>query len=158
MSTPADHPILIVEDNDIDYRQTLRAFRESHLANPVYRCEDGDEALDFLFHRGSYSDPATAPRPSIILLDLRLPGTDGREVLRQIKNDAELRTIPVIVLTTSDAPVDIEACYQAGANSYVKKPVGFENYLQAVKSLDQYWFHIAILPDENSLGPKSPSL
>lgn len=156
MSIPADHPILIVEDNDIDFRQTLRAFRESHLANPVYRCINGDDALDFLFHRGPYSDPATAPRPSIILLDLRLPGTDGKDVLQQIKREPSLCSIPVIVLTTSDAPVDIEACYQAGANSYVKKPVGFENYLQAVKSLDEYWFHIAILPEQESTTTPRP--
>ncbi len=143
------HPILIVEDNDIDFRQTIRAFRESHLANPVYRCVDGDDALDFLYHRGKYADPVSAPRPSIILLDLRLPGTDGRDVLAQIKNDPDLRSIPVVVLTTSEAPVDIEACYRAGANSYVKKPVGFENYLEAVRSLDEYWFRIAILPGED---------
>lgn len=152
MSTPEVHSILIVEDNDVDYRQTIRAFREAHLANPVYRCVDGEDALDFLFHRGRYSDPKSAPRPSIILLDLNMPGTGGREVLAQIKADPELRSIPVIVLTTSEAPVDIEACYQAGANSYVKKPVGFENYIRAVRMLDQYWFHIAILPDHHVSG------
>uniref|UniRef100_A0A7C2JX92 Response regulator n=1 Tax=Schlesneria paludicola TaxID=360056 RepID=A0A7C2JX92_9PLAN len=141
------HPILIVEDNDIDFRQTIKAFKESHLGNPVYRCVDGDDALDFLHQRGKYSDPSTAPRPSIILLDLRMPGTDGKEVLREIKGNPDLRTIPVVVLTTSDAPVDVEACYAAGANSYVCKPVTFEGYLKAVRSLDEYWFHIAILPD-----------
>lgn len=145
------HPILIVEDNDLDYRQTLKAFKESHLGNPVYRCSDGDDALDFLYQRGKYADAQTAPRPSIILLDLRMPGTDGKDVLREIKNDPDLKSIPVVVLTSSEEPVDVEACYVAGANSYVPKPVTFDGYLKAVRSLNEYWFHIAILPDENCI-------
>lgn len=142
------HPILIVEDNDIDYRQTLKAFKESHLGNPVYRCVDGDDALDFLYQRGKYAAEVVAPRPSIILLDLRMPGLDGKDVLRQIKSDPDLKSIPVVVLTTSEAPVDVEACYAAGANSYVPKPVTFDGYLKAVRSMNEYWFHIAILPDD----------
>lgn len=150
LSPGSMHPILIVEDNDIDYRQTIKAFKESHLGNPVYRCVDGDDALDFLYQRGKYTDPTTAPRPSIILLDLRMPGLDGKDVLREIKSSPELKSIPVVVLTTSEAAVDVDACYAAGANSYVPKPVTFEGYLKAVRSLEEYWFHIAILPDENA--------
>lgn len=147
MQATTAHPILIVEDNDYDYRQTLRAFEESRLANPVYRCVDGDDALDFLHRRGEYQDPTSSPRPGLILLDLKLPGTDGSEVLQEVKSDPKLRTIPVIVLTTSQDERDIEECYRAGANSYVCKPVTFEGYVDAIRRLEEYWFHIVILPD-----------
>jgi len=143
------HPILIVEDNDVSYETTVRAFQQSHLANPIFRCTTSDDALDFLFRRGAYAPPAEAPRPSIVLLDLRLAqGTDGREVLQEVKRDPVLRTIPVIVLTTLEDQLDIQACYALGANSYIRKPVTFEGYMDAVKSLEQYWFHIVILPDK----------
>jgi two-component system response regulator len=148
LSPGSMHPILIVEDNDIDFRQTIKAFKESHLGNPVYRCVDGDDALDFLYQRGKYSEAGSAPRPSIILLDLRMPGLDGKDVLREIKSNPDLKAIPVVVLTTSEVQVDVDACYAAGANSYVPKPVTFEGYLKAVRSLNEYWFHIAILPDD----------
>lgn len=147
------HPILIVEDNDYDYDQTVRAFQRSRLANPIFRCVNGDDALDFLYHRGEYTDPASAPRPSIVLLDLKLPGTDGHEVLQIVKADADLKSIPVVMLTTSDDERDIQACYQAGANTYIRKPVTFDGYMEAVQRLEQYWFHIAVLPDENPPSP-----
>lgn len=140
--------ILLVEDNPQDYEATVRAFRKAGLANDIRRCADGDEALDYLFRRGSYEDPAKAPRPSLILLDLNLPGVDGREVLAEVKADPDLRRIPVIVLTTSADPRDIEACYQAGANSYVQKPVGLDGFLRAIQRLKDYWFEIAILPKQ----------
>jgi two-component system, response regulator len=139
-------PILIVEDNDIDFRQTQRAFKDLHIANPVFRCVDGEDALDYLYQRGSYAASPTAPRPSMILLDLNLPGTDGRTVLSDIKANPDLRQIPVIVFTTSEAPSDVDACYKAGANTYVKKPVDFPNFIEAMRRLDQYWFQIAVLP------------
>lgn len=141
------HPILIVEDNDYDFDQTVRAFQASRLANPIYRCVNGDDALDYLYRRGDYVDPSSAPRPSIVLLDLKLPGTDGHEVLQVVKADAALRSIPVVMLTTSEDERDIQACYQAGANTYIRKPVTFEGYLEAVQRLEQYWFQIAVLPD-----------
>ncbi|MDX1968068.1 MAG: response regulator [Planctomycetaceae bacterium] len=143
---PQDYPILVVEDNDVDFRQTQKAFRDLHIANPVSRCIDGEDALDFLYRRGKYAEPHAAPRPSMILLDLNLPGTDGRAVLRDIKANADLRQIPVIVFTTSEAPIDVEDCYQAGANTYVKKPVDFPSFIDAMRRLDQYWFQIAVLP------------
>lgn len=151
MHPPVPHPILIVEDNDHDFRQSQRAFEESRLANPIFRCIDGEDALDFLHRRGEYADPATAPRPGIILLDLRLPRTDGREVLRDIKEDADLKTIPVVVLTSSSDERDIEDCYDAGANSYIVKPVTFEGYLDAIRRLEEYWLEIVILPGQHHI-------
>ena len=141
--------ILIVEDNDDDFFATMRAFKKADLANPVRRCTNGDQALDYLFRRGEFSDNGKAPRPGIVLLDLNLPGTDGRQVLRVVKADPSLKKIPVIVLTTSRARQDIEKCYADGANSYIQKPVNLEGFVQAVTRLKEYWFEIAILPKEN---------
>jgi CheY-like chemotaxis protein len=142
----SSQPILIVEDSPEDYETTLRAFKKSGLANPVFRCEDGDEALDYLFRRGEYQDMEKSPRPGIILLDLNLPGTDGREVLREIKKDGTLKKIPVIVLTTSTNEQDIEACYDAGASSYLSKPVDLNGFMESIQRLTNYWFEIVILP------------
>ncbi len=139
--------ILIVEDNPEDYETTCRAFKKSGLSNPLAWCSDGDSALDYLYRRGEYQDPGSAARPSIIMLDLNLPGTDGYEVLSEIKQDPDLKTIPVIVLTTSTDPRDIEGCYQAGANSYVHKPVNLQGFIDAIERLKNYWFEIVILPN-----------
>lgn len=141
--------ILIVEDNDDDFFATMRAFKKADLANPVQRCTNGDQALDYLFRRGEFSDNGKAPRPGIVLLDLNLPGTDGRQVLRVVKADPDLKKIPVIVLTTSRARQDIERCYADGANSYIQKPVNLEGFVQAIARLKEYWFEVAILPKEN---------
>lgn len=146
MTTGPHQPILLVEDSPEEYEATVRALKKAGLANPILRCEDGEEALDYLFRRGRFADPAAAPRPGIILLDLNLPGTDGREVLDAVKADDGLRSIPVIVLTTSTDERDIERCYQAGANSYVKKPVDIGGFMQAVQRLRDYWFEVVILP------------
>jgi CheY-like chemotaxis protein len=146
MTTRTEDAILLVEDSPEDYEVTVRAFRKANLLNPVFRCEDGEEALDYLYRRGRYADPSSAPRPGLVLLDLNLPGTDGRQVLAQIKSDAQLRTIPVIVLTTSADERDIEGCYRAGANSYVQKPVSLDAFLRSVQLLKSYWFEVAILP------------
>ncbi|OGS83514.1 MAG: two-component system response regulator [Gallionellales bacterium GWA2_59_43] len=138
--------MLIVEDNDDDYFATMRAFSKANFANPVRRCTNGDQALDYLFQRGEFSAPDAAPRPSIILLDLNLPGTDGRSVLHAIKSAPGLQKIPVIVLTTSNAEQDIEQCYAAGANSYVQKPVDFEGFVVAIARLSEFWLEVSILP------------
>jgi CheY-like chemotaxis protein len=143
-----NQPILLVEDSPEDYEATERAFRRAGLKNPIHRCTDGDEALDYLFRRGRYADPAASPKPGIILLDLNLPGTDGREVLDTIKQHDALRCIPVIVLTTSNDERDVAACYAAGANSYVQKPVDLEGFMKAVERLKGYWFEVVILPRE----------
>ncbi|QGG79105.1 response regulator [Litorivicinus lipolyticus] len=136
--------LLIIEDSDDDYLFTKRAFKKAKLANPLNRCSGGDEALDYLFRRNGFED---AERPSIILLDLNMPGTNGHQVLAQIKADDQLCRIPVIVLTTSDDPRDIERCYKAGANSYVQKPVDLDGFVTAMSRLKDYWFEIALLPD-----------
>lgn len=153
MNATENRLILIVEDSPEDYESMMRAFNRAGLKNPTARCEDGDEALDYLFRRGAYSDPSTSPRPALILLDLNLPGTDGREVLSTLKSEPELRPIPVVVLTTSRDPQDIARCYSDGANSYVQKPVDLSGFVTALERLSGYWFEIVILPrKEDSLG------
>jgi CheY-like chemotaxis protein len=143
---PHSQPILLVEDSPEDFEATLRAFRKSGLKNSVVRCEDGDEALDYLHRRGKYANPDSSPRPGVILLDLNLPGTDGRQVLSDVKTDVSLRDIPVVVLTTSADERDISACYRAGANSYIQKPVDIDGFMKAIERLNGYWFEVVILP------------
>ncbi|HEX2641685.1 MAG TPA: response regulator [Thermoanaerobaculia bacterium] len=151
LSTP-NQPILLVEDSPEDFEATRRALHKSGLRNPIYRCSDGDEALDFLHRRGEFADASTAPRPGIILLDLNLPGTDGREVLADIKSDERLKQIPVIVLTTSSDDRDVEACYKSGANSYIQKPVDMDGFIKAIERLNDFWFEVVILPRSGDLG------
>lgn len=139
--------ILIVEDSDDDFLATIRAFKKANLLNPIQRCSNGDQALDYLFQRGEFTSDS-APRPGLVLLDLNLPGTDGREVLSLMKSAPGLRRIPVIVLTTSDAKEDIHRCYDAGANSYVKKPVDLVGFVEAMARLKEYWLGVAVLPKE----------
>jgi two-component system response regulator len=143
----ASTSILLVEDSPEDFETTRRALQRSGLQNPIHLCTDGDDALDFLHHRGRHADPPS-PRPGIVLLDLNLPGTDGRQVLEEIKSDAQLKQIPVVVLTTSADERDIAACYLAGANSYVQKPVDFAGFMFAIERLKGYWFEVVILPQE----------
>ena len=140
------HSILLVEDSDEDFETARRAFAKAKLANPIIRCSDGDEALDFLFERRNAMDQTNAPLPALILLDLNLPGTDGREVLAQIKADDQLKSIPVVVLTTSSDERDIADCYRSGANSYIQKPVDFHGFIVAIQRLKEFWFEVAILP------------
>ena len=142
--------ILIVEDSDDDYIATTRAFKKANLLNPVQRCTNGEQSLDYLYQRGEFTASDSAPRPGMVLLDLNLPGTDGREVLRVVKADPKLRQIPIIVLTTSNDEKDISRCYDAGANSYVKKPVDLAGFVQAVERLKEYWLGVAVLPKEAS--------
>lgn len=143
-SVTASQVILIVDDSDDDYDATVRALsKDTNLKNPIHRCEDGAEALDYLLRRGRYTD---ATRPGIILLDLNMPGVDGREVLEQIKGDRDLKSIPTIIMTNSDDERDIQDCYNIGANTYVRKPLNWPGFLEAVQRLKEYWFEIAILP------------
>lgn len=148
MASNATKTILIVEDSDDDFFATQRAFKKAGLSNPIQRCTNGDQAVDYLFRQGEFADPKTAPRPSVVLLDLNLPGLDGRDVLRKIKADPLLHKIPVIVLTTSSAEQDIERCYADGANTYIQKPVNLQGFFEAVSRLKDYWFEVAILPKE----------
>lgn len=142
----SQHSLLLVEDSPEDREATIRALKRAGIANPIHCCTNGDDALDYLFRRGKYADPALAPRPNVVLLDLNMPGTDGREVLAQVKKSEDLKSIPVIVLTTSVDDRDIETCYRMGANSYVKKPVDLEGFMKSIQRLKDYWFEVVILP------------
>lgn len=142
-------PLLIVEDSNEDFEAFQRYLNLYNLAIPVYRCTNGDQALAFLYRRNRYTDPKTSPRPGLIVLDLNLPGTDGREVLRQIKHDENLKPVPVVVFTTSNNPKDIEACYLQGVNSYIIKPMDIRLLKQSIQALLNYWFEITILPFES---------
>jgi len=138
--------VLIIEDSPEDFEATCRALRRAGVINPIYRCQDGDELLDYLNLRGRFAEAASAPLPGLILLDLNLPGTDGREALSTLKSDERFRSIPVIVLTTSSDERDIDGCYRAGANSYIQKPVDMERYMRLIRVLSEYWLDSVILP------------
>ena len=131
--------ILLVEDNPHDAELTLRALKKRNLANRLLHAKDGAEALEFLFANGAYVHRKVAYTPRVILLDLKLPKVDGLEVLRKIKADERTRTIPVVVLTSSREDSDLAECYALGVNSYIVKPVEFENFVKAVSDLGFYW-------------------
>lgn len=139
--------LLIVEDSDEDFETLQRFLRSSQLVIPIYRCNNGDRALEFLLRTGQYANPELAPRPNLILLDLNLPGTDGRQVLYRIKQNANLKSIPVVVFTTSSNPKDVEICYQYGVNSYIVKPIDFAKLKRSIQTIVDYWFEINILPN-----------
>src|ERR671929_266704 len=144
--SPKPITILMADDDPDDREMTREAFAESRLANDLRFVEDGEELMDYLRRRGKYADPASAPRPGLILLDLNMPRKDGREALREIKADPELRSIPVVVLTTSQAEEDIYRTYDLGVSSFITKPVSFEGLVAVMKALGRYWFEIVELP------------
>ena len=131
--------ILLVEDNPNDEELTLHAFRKYHLTNRLQVVRDGEEALDFIFCRGAYSTRNIQNGPKVVLLDIKLPKVDGLEVLRQVKDDERTRKIPVVLLTSSREERDILAGYTNGANSYIVKPVDFEQFTESVRTLGMYW-------------------
>lgn len=135
--------ILLVEDNAGDHRLTQEALREGKVYNNLHWARDGDEAMDFLKRRGKHHD---APRPDIILLDLNLPKKDGRVVLSEIKADDAIKSIPVVILTTSKAEEDVLRSYDLHANCYVTKPVDLDKFILVVQSIDRFWLTIATLP------------
>jgi two-component system response regulator len=139
--------ILMADDDPDDRQLTKDAFEESRLVNDLRFVEDGEELLDYLHHRGKYADPASSPRPGLILLDLNMPRKDGREALKEIKADAGLRKIRVVILTTSKAEEDICRSYDLSAASYITKPVTFSAMVDVVKTLGKYWLEIVALPD-----------
>ena len=143
---PRPITILMAEDDADDRQLTKEAFEESHLANDLRFVEDGVELLDYLYRRGKYQDPASSPRPALLLLDLNMPRKDGWEALREIKADPRLRQIRVIVLTTSNAEEDIAGVYDISAASFITKPVTFEDLVEVVKTLGKYWLEIVELP------------
>jgi CheY-like chemotaxis protein len=138
--------ILMAEDDPDDRLLVREAFEESRLLNELRFVEDGEELLDYLRRQKGYADPESAPRPGLILLDLNMPRKDGREALREIKADPELRRIPVVVMTTSRAEEDIFRSYDMGASSYISKPVTFERLVELMKSLGNYWIEFVELP------------
>jgi len=135
--------ILLVEDNPGDVRLAQEAFRDSKVRNTIHTVEDGVKAMEFLRKEGSYKN---APRPDLILLDLNLPRKDGREVLAEVKQDPELRRIPVVILTVSKAEEDVLKTYDLHANCYITKPIDLEQFLQVVKSVEDFWLTIVKLP------------
>jgi len=149
-SLPTSQSILMVEDSEDDYEATTRAFKKANLHNPVFWCKSGGDALDYLKQEGAYKAAGNGSRPGLILLDLNMPGLDGRKTLQHIKEDVRLKRIPVIVLTTSADERDVQSCYQMGANTYVQKPVSFEGLIEAIKRLKAYWFEIALLPKDGA--------
>lgn len=138
--------IMLVEDNVDDYDATVRSFKKAHLDNPVVWCRSGKEALEYLHADGKYEGRDANKQPSVILLDLNMPGLDGRKTLALLKEDPKLKKIPVVILTTSSDEKDVNRCYELGASTYIQKPVDFEGLIEAVRRMKDYWFGIAILP------------
>ncbi|MCM3873934.1 MAG: response regulator [Pyrinomonadaceae bacterium] len=144
--------ILIADDDEEDRMLACDALVESRLSNDTYCVTDGEDLMDYLRRQGKYIPPADAPRPGLILLDLNMPRKDGREALREIKSDPNLRQIPVVVLTTSKAEEDIMRSYDSGASSFISKPVTFEGLVDVMKVLGRYWFEIVDLPRQEARG------
>jgi CheY-like chemotaxis protein len=154
MSAPAKTKVILMAEDDSDDRLLAKdALSEAGLEGELRFVMDGEELLDYLGRRGKYSPPSAAPRPALILLDLNMPKRDGREVLREIKSDPELRCIPVVVLTTSKADTDIEKVYALGASSFIAKPVKFDTLVQVMRLMGDYWFRIVELPAAKPIGP-----
>jgi CheY-like chemotaxis protein len=131
--------VMLIEDNLDHAELVMRTLAEHQVINQIRHFTEGQSALDYLFRRGEYTDPATSPRPNLILLDLRLPRVDGLEILKEVKNSDELRCIPVVILTTSEAERDIARAYLNHANSYLVKPVGFEEFNKLMEDMGFYW-------------------
>jgi two-component system, response regulator len=147
--------ILLVEDNSDDVELTLHALRKENLANNLYVARDGEEALEFLFCTGTHSNGASDPPPKLVLLDLKLPKVDGMEVLKRLKGDNRTKTIPVVILTSSKEERDMISGYHLGANSYIQKPVDFEQFRETIKTVGLYWLIINQAPLSEGL-PRAP--
>jgi two-component system, response regulator len=139
--------ILLVEDDPQDVELTLRAFRNENVNHPIEVVRDGEEALDYLFRRGHYSNRAGENPPALVLLDLKLPKVDGLQVIRQVKESEECGSIPIVVLTSSGEPRDVIESYRLGVNSYIQKPVDTREFRQAIKTLALYWLVVNRLPN-----------
>ncbi len=131
--------VLMAEDNPHDIVATKRAWKKNNILNPLYIVKDGEECLDYLHQRGQYSDPESAPRPGVVLLDIKMPRIDGLAVLKHIREDENLHRLPVVILTTSKQEEDRIKSYELGANAYITKPVGFQNFSEAVKTINLFW-------------------
>ena len=148
--------ILLVEDNPDDVELTLHVLGEFSLANQIHVARDGEEALDFLFCRGAYSGRSFLDPPKLVLLDLKLPKVDGREVLKTLKSDPRTKLIPIVVMTSSKEEKDLSMSYKLGANSYVQKPVDFDQFRQTVKQLGLYWLLVNEPPPLHALKDNEP--
>ncbi len=143
--------ILMADDDEDDRLISEEAMQEARLANDMRFVKDGEELMDYLCRRDAYADPQLSPRPDLILLDLNMPRKDGREALKEIKSDPDLRKIPVVVMTTSKAEEDIYRTYDLGVNSFISKPVSFGGMVDIMKTLSVYWFSIVQLPTQKSV-------
>ena len=137
--------ILLAEDDPGDQELTRRALSDGNIRNELYIVDDGEEALDYLFRRGKYKDPELSPRPDLFLLDLNMPKIDGRRVLEEMKELPDASRIATVVLTTSSHEEDVIRSYDLGVKSFITKPVGFDDFIQAVRVLEKYWFQIVVL-------------
>lgn len=150
MNTAPDlRPILVLEDNPEDFLTLRRLMRKQGLTNPVFHCGTGQEVLDFLQHQGAYSDPTTAPRPVLIMLDLNVPGKDGRMVLQEIKSNLAFKDIPVAIFSTSSHAKDVALCYASGANTYLVKPVDLDKLTRNLQLFFEYWLTTSLLPSDS---------
>ena len=140
---PNDHPILLAEDNADDILITRRAWKKGNIRNPLFVVKDGEEAIDFIYKKGNHKE---APTPSLLLLDLKMPKMDGFEVINQLKSDKKTKKIPIIILTSSSLDKDIDRAYELGCNSYICKPVNFENFIKAVVDIQHYWLILCKIP------------
>ncbi|MEI6043576.1 MAG: response regulator [Chloroflexota bacterium] len=146
--TPLDpRAIIVVEDSDEDYETILWIFKKLAVTHPVIRCEDGEELLHYLSQQSKRTERDEILQPGLIMLDLNLPGIDGRQILQRIKANERFKVVPVVVLTTTSNPKDIKTCYQNGANSYILKPVDLEKFVRTMQRLLDYWFEVSLLPD-----------
>jgi CheY-like chemotaxis protein len=141
--------VLVADDDDDDRMFTKEAFDENFVQHEMYFVKDGVELLDYLKRRNQFADPAISPRPSIILLDLNMPKMDGKEALKEIKTDPQLRSIPIVMLTTSRSEQDIVKTYDLGVNCFITKPVSFTAFVEVTRTLGHYWFNVVKLPNLN---------
>ncbi|QIR35663.1 response regulator [Tolypothrix sp. PCC 7910] len=139
MTTKLHEPLLVVEDSNEDFRMLQRLMRRMAVQNPIYRCTNGDEVLDLLYQEGNHEKSSVGIKPSVILLDLNLPGIDGRDILERLKQDTCFKEIPIVVFTTSSNPKDIELCYQKGANGYLVKPMDAQELQKTIQAFVAYW-------------------
>lgn len=144
--------ILMADDDDDDILLTQKALKQGKLLNELYCVQDGEQLMDYLLRQGDYTDAAKAPRPGVILLDLNMPKKDGREALKEIKDNPDLKDIPIVVFTTSKAEEDIYRSYKLGVNSFITKPVTFERLIEVMQMIGKYWFEIVTLPPEENPG------
>ncbi|MBF0422561.1 MAG: response regulator [Magnetococcales bacterium] len=138
--------VLLAEDNEPDQRMVQRGFARAKLAVRLYTVDDGEACLDFLYHRGAFADAQSSPPPDLLLLDINMPRMDGLEVLRRIRADERLNTLPVVILTTSDQERDVVASYARGANAFITKPVEPSRFMETVRKLEEFWFEMVIVP------------